>query len=96
MTHSELVGYGIGRGMTRIDANRFADDITRKGVNVRNNKEAESHLSAFSVAAGIVLLTTVGVAVAVDDVLLGVPGEIAGLGASVVGEGLGLFADLFF
>lgn len=99
MTYSELVGYGMARGMSRTDATRFALDVTGRGKTVKDNKEAEVLLTAFAVAGGIALTAVVGAVLAadvVDDALLGVPGAVIGGVGEIAVEGLGFLADLFF
>lgn len=88
MSYSELVGYGMARGMSRSDATRFALDATRNGKIVRDHSEADTLLTAFAAVAGIALVGTAVTAMAVDDALLGVP-------SAIIGGGLGILGDLF-
>jgi len=87
LSYGQLVDYGISRGLSRDNACKFADDVTKKGTVCPDTSAAELLLVPFAVTAGIVL--------AVDDALGGIPSTLVAGAAGIALGGLGLLFDVF-
>jgi hypothetical protein len=87
MSYDELIKFAQSKGLSKTEASDFAYDVILHKKDCSNSEDANLLLVSFATAAGIAL--------AIDDDLGGIPGDILAAGAGIALEGLSIFADIF-
>jgi hypothetical protein len=87
MRRNEIELYAMRRGMTALQASRFADEVIAKRNTPRSYDELNLLVIPFALAAGITLATF--------DLLGDVADGVLDVGVSVVDAGFSVVSDIF-